>query len=324
MGTQARKGEHIQVVLREDVEYEKSAGFERISLRHTALAENDYEEVDLRTIFLGKKVNPMMISAITGGFAGAVEINRQLAACAEKHLLPFGLGSMRAMLEGIEEESYLVRKQCPSVPLVGNLGIAQLSSYEPERIEALVQKAELDALAIHLNPLQEILQPEGDRKFSGALGRIGKLCDSLSVPVIAKETGAGIGGGDARKLKEAGVKYVDVAGAGGTSWSKVEYMRGGKPPGFEEWGTPTVECIEECKGVLPLIGSGGVRSGIDAVKAIAIGADVAGAARPFLLAQDYDKLDEMAAEWVEQMKIAAFLCGAKRYAEVKKLKYSIV
>jgi len=323
MGTEERKGEHIAAVLKEDVEYKKSAGFERVELPHEALPDSDYSKVELKTNFLGKEVFPLMISAITGGFAGAVKINQDLAAAAEKYTLPIGLGSMRAMLEGAEEESYLVRKLCPSVPLVGNIGAVQLSEYPAERIETLVSKAELDAMAVHLNPLQEVLQPEGDVDFTGALENIEKLCSALSIPVIAKETGAGINRETAEKLKSAGVKWIDVAGSGGTSWSKVEYMRGGSPPGFGEWGTSTVDSILMCKGVLPLIGSGGVRSGIDAIKAIVVGAELAGAARPFLLAQDYKKLDEMVPEWIEQMKIAAFLTGCKNYEDLKKVKYEL-
>lgn len=323
MGTKERKGEHITAVLKKDVEYQKSAGFENVRLLHNALPEIDYSKIELKTKFLGKEVTPLMITAITGGFTGAVEINKQLAETAEKYGLPLGLGSMRAMVEGAEEESYLVKQYCPSVPLIGNIGIAQLASYPVDRIEGLVSKAELDGMAVHLNPLQEVLQPEGDKNFKGALELVGKLCEKLSVPVIAKETGAGINKDVAEKLKGVGVEWIDVAGAGGTSWSKVEYERGGTPPGFEEWGMPTVDSILMCKGVLPLIGSGGVRSGIDAVKAIVLGADIAGAARPFLLAYDYKTLDSMASEWVEQMKITAFLTGCKSYAELKKLKYAL-
>lgn len=323
MGTKERKGEHIAAVLKEDVEYEKSAGFENVRLLHNALPEIDYSSVEIKTKFLGKEVVPLMVTAITGGFAGAVEINKQLAETAEKHSLPLGLGSMRAMLEGAEEKSYLVREYCPSVPLIGNIGLAQLSAYPVERVEGLVSKAELDGMAVHLNPLQEVLQPEGDTDFSKGLELVEKLCEKLSVPVIAKETGAGISKEVAVKLKNAGVKWIDVAGAGGTSWSKVEYARGGTPPGFGEWGIPTVNSILMCKGVVPLIGSGGVRSGIDAVKAIVLGAEIAGAARPFLLAHDYGKLDSMASEWVEQMKITAFLSGCRSYPELKKLNYAL-
>jgi len=290
---------------------------------HEALPEIDYSKINLKTKFLGKEVTPLMITAITGGFSGAVPINTQLAEAAEKYSLPLGLGSMRAMLEGVEEESYLIKKICPSVPLIGNIGIAQLAEYEMDRFEALASRAELDAMAVHLNPLQEVLQPEGDTDFSESLKLIEKLVDKLSIPVIAKETGAGINKTTAERLKKAGVKYIDVAGSGGTSWSKVEYFRGGAPGGFEEWGIPTVDSLIECKGILRLIGSGGVRSGIDAVKAIVLGAEIAGAARPFLLAQDYQKLDEMVPEWLEQMRITAFLCGAKDYAELKKIKYKL-
>ncbi len=319
MGIEERKGEHIQAVLREDMEYSRKAGFEQVELPHKALPEMDFSEVDLHIKFLGKKAFPIMITAITGGFRGAVKINQDLALAAEKNSFPLGLGSMRPMLEGVESESYLIRKICPSVPIVGNVGIAQLAKYGPEKIEGLVSKAELDGMAVHLNPLQEILQPEGDRKFSGSLKLIEKLCAKLSVPVIAKECGAGVSRGVAKKLKEAGVGWIDVSGAGGTSWSKVEYARGGKPAGFEEWGIRTVDSIMMCRGTLPLIASGGVRSGIDCTKAVALGAELAGAARPFLVAQQEGKLDEIATEWVSQMKVSAFLCGCKTHADLLEL-----
>jgi isopentenyl-diphosphate delta-isomerase len=207
--------------------------------------------------------------------------------------------------------------------LVGNIGVAQLATCPLKKIEGLVSDAELDGMAVHLNPLQEMLQPEGDRNFSKSAEKIAELCDSLSVPVIVKETGAGIDGKTAKELKGLGVGWIDVSGAGGTSWSKVEYFRGGSPLGFGEWGNPTVECIMECKGILPIIGSGGVRSGIDAIKAIALGAEIAGAARPFLVARDYGKLGEMANEWVSQMKVAAFLCGCANHAQLKKIEYKL-
>ncbi|MEM4272400.1 MAG: type 2 isopentenyl-diphosphate Delta-isomerase [Candidatus Bilamarchaeaceae archaeon] len=319
MGIEERKGEHIRAVLREDMDYSRKAGFEQIELPHNALPELDFSEVDLGINFLGKTIFPIMITAITGGFRGAIRINRELAEAAERNSFPLGLGSMRAMLEGVESESYLVRKICPSVPLVGNVGIAQLAKYGPEKIEWLVSKAELDGMAVHLNPLQEMLQPEGDRVFSDSLKLIERLCSRLSVPVVAKECGAGISREVAKKLKEAGVKWIDVSGAGGTSWSKVEYARGGSPPGFEEWGIKTVDSIMMCRGIAPLIASGGVRSGIDCAKAVALGAEIAGAARPFLIAQQEGKLDSMAARWISQMKVAAFLCGCKTHSDLKGL-----
>lgn len=319
MGIEERKGEHINAVLREDMEYARKAGFEQVELPHKALPEMDFSEVDLHVKFLGKKVFPIMITAITGGFRGAVKINQDLAAVAEKNSFALGLGSMRPLLEGVESESYLVRKICPSVPLIGNIGVAQLAKNGVEKIEGLVSKAELDGMAVHLNPLQEILQPEGDRKFSGSLKLIEKLCSKLSVPVVAKECGAGISRGVAIHLKEAGVSWIDVSGAGGTSWSKVEYARGGNPPGFEEWGIRTVDSIMMCRGIVPLIASGGVRSGIDCAKAVALGAEIAGAARPFLVAQQEGKLEGIASEWVSQLKIAAFLCGCKTHADLKEL-----
>lgn len=168
-----------------------------------------------------------------------------------------------------------------------------------------------------------MVQPEGDRNFHGVLKNIDKVCRVVDVPVMVKETGAGINRDVALKLREAGVKWIDVAGGGGTSWSKVEYERGGRPKGFEEWGIPTAVSIMMCKDVLPLVGSGGIRNGVDAAKAVAMGASVAGASRPFLLAYEDNRLDSTCAEWVLQMKICALLTGSKDIAGLKKAPFAV-
>jgi len=320
--TEKRKEEHVKIVLKKTTQYHKSAGFENVDFVHCALPEVDFSSVNLSTKFLGKKLNyPIMITAITGGYSGGGHINRQLAEIAEKYGLAMGLGSQRAMIENPNiTETFAVRKLAPSIPIVANIGAIQLKQYSLRKVETLVSLIEADALAVHLNPLQEVIQPEGDKDFAGVLGAIRRLCNDIDVPVIVKETGTGISTEVAFKLKEAGVKYLDVAGSGGTSWSRVEYLRKGPVKGFEEWGIPTVDSILMCRGVLPLIASGGVRNGIDAAKSIALGADIAGAAYPFLKALNEKKIDEMIGEWEMQMKIAAFLTGSKDYEELKKAK----
>jgi isopentenyl-diphosphate delta-isomerase len=318
--TESRKKDHVELVLKEGAQYGKTNGLERHEFLHNALPELDFNAIDLSSLFLGKELEmPLMITGMTGGYKDAEEINKDLAQAAEKHGLMFGLGSQRAMLEQPElKKTYYVRDVAPKVFLVSNIGAYQLKKYATDQIAKLVSDTEADVLAIHLNPLQEIIQPEGDRDFSNILEVIGKVCEKVSEPVIVKETGAGISAETAFKLKQVGVKAIDVSGAGGTSWSAVEYLRGGKVPGFEDWGIPTAEAVKMCKGILPLIASGGVRNGIEAAKCLALGADVAGAAYPFLKAQREGRLDEELAIWEQQLKICAFLTGSKTLADLKK------
>jgi isopentenyl-diphosphate delta-isomerase len=318
-----RKKEHVEISLRAASQYVVGAGFGKIKLIHNALPELDLDKVNLSSKFLGRKIRyPLMITAMTGGYPRAKEINRKLAGAAEKHGVALGLGSQRAMTEkpGLAD-TFKVRKYAPSVPIVANIGAVQLKKYPLKSVEKLVSDVEADGLAVHLNALQEVIQPEGDKDYSGVLRAIAKTCDKLDVPVIVKETGAGIDRDVAEKLKVAGVSWIDVSGAGGTSWSRIEYLRSKKTVrGFEEWGIPTVECLMMCRGVLPLIASGGVRNGIDAAKAIALGADMAGAAQPFLKALTKRKLDYELDMWGKQLRIAAFLTGSRDVAHLKAAK----
>jgi isopentenyl-diphosphate delta-isomerase len=213
-----------------------------------------------------------------------------------------------------------VRDVAPGIPLLANIGAFQLKKYSFSQIESLVHSIEADALAIHLNPLQEVIQPEGDTDFSGVLDAISRTCGKLGVPVVVKETGAGISQDVALKLKDAGAAYIDVAGAGGTSWSKVEYMRAGSVPGFEDWGIPTLDCLIQCRGVLPMIASGGIRDGIDGAKAIALGADMCGAAYPFIRSLRDRSLGPYIQSFIRQMKICAYLTGSRTHADLKKAK----
>ncbi len=322
--TESRKKQHVDIVLAKDVQYSRTTGLERAELMHDALPEVDFDSIDLSVKFLGKKISyPLLISAMTGGYPEAKRINEELAEAAQKHKIAFALGSQRAMLENPSlRETYYVRRVAPDIPVIGNIGAVQLKRYPVDKALGLVSSVEADALAVHLNPLQEAIQPEGDRDFAGVLSAIEKLCDKADVPIIAKETGTGISQDVALRLKAAGVKWLDVAGAGGTSWSKVEYARNGATPGFGEWGIPTLDSIIQCRGVLPLIASGGIRSGIDAAKCVALGAELAGAAYPFLKALDQSqaKLDMLLGDWESQMKKAAFLTGSRDVEALKKAK----
>ncbi len=320
--TESRKKDHVELVIKKGAQYEKSAGFERISFVHDALPELSLDSVDLGTEFFGKRVRyPLLITGMTGGYKDAIDINKALAAAAEAHGLAFGVGSQRAMIEKPElAKTYRVRDVAPSIPLLSNIGAFQLKRYSVAQIESLISAIDADGLAVHLNPLQEVIQPEGDTDFSGVLDAIRKTCETLSVPVLVKETGAGISQDVAIRLKEAGVKYLDVSGSGGTSWSKVEYLRNGNIPGFEDWGIPTVEARIQCRGVLPMVASGGIRDGLDASKAIALGADMCGAAYPFIKAHRDRALDEYVALFTKQMRVCAYLTGSRTLDALKKAK----
>lgn len=311
----SRKDAHLDIAAKKDVQYEKSGGFDDVMLAHCALPEADLAKVDTSVEFLGKKLSaPILITGMTGGTPRGGQINRKLAEAAEKEKIAMGLGSQRAMLKDkAAAEFFRVKKICPSVPLIGNIGAVQLREYTPKQIEGMCSDIEADALNLHLNPLQEAIQPEGDTDFSGVLGKIKELCDTLKLPVIAKETGAGITAPIAKLLFDARCQYVEVSGSGGTSWSKVEYERGGRLPGFENWGFPTVAAVAEVAPLGKTIASGGVRSGIDIAKSIALGAKLGGAAMPFFNAENPAKL---AALWREQIRTSAFLCGCKNMDEL--------
>jgi isopentenyl-diphosphate delta-isomerase len=317
--TENRKRQHVDLVLRKGMQYEKKTGLEKLEYEHCALPELNITDIDLSASFLGKKVRfPLIIEAMTGGYTQAGEINKNLAECAEKHGLAFALGSQRAMIEdNALTETYLIRDVAPTVPLIANIGAVQLKQYDSKVIENMVAAVDADALAVHLNPLQEAIQPEGDHDFSGICKALLAIKNCLGVPIIVKETGAGISQEVAIRLREVGVTMIDVAGAGGTSWSRVEYGRNGITPGFEEWGVPTVECVHACREVLPTIASGGIRSGIDVCKVITMGAIMAGAAYPFLKAWKNKRIEEEIRLWEQQMIITAFLTGSRNIEELR-------
>ncbi|MEM4554892.1 MAG: type 2 isopentenyl-diphosphate Delta-isomerase [Candidatus Anstonellaceae archaeon] len=322
MKIKARKKEHVDAAMKRQVEYLTSSGFSDIRFVHNSLPELDFDAIDTTCQLFSKKLAaPIIISGMTGGYPHAKKINLSLAVAAEKEGVAFGLGSQRAMLEHPETaQTYKVRKVAPSIPIIGNIGACQLSFFEPAKVQEALDEVEADALAIHLNPLQEMVQPEGDRKFSGILAKIEQFCKEISLPIIVKETGAGISGQVAVDLKKVGVAMVDVSGAGGTSWSKVEYLRSKQRPTFAEWGNPTSLCIAQCAGILPTIASGGLRSGLDAAKAIALGASFAAAALPFIKSKN-PQLE--IATWKQELATAMLLSGSKDLAALSKAKIVI-
>ncbi len=309
--------------LESEAEYSFSAGFECYRFLHNALPELDLQEVSTKTQFLGKEVSfPFVFEAMTGGCEKGGHLNKLLAEVAEEERVAFGLGSQRAMLEHRElKDTFFVRDVAPSIPIIANIGAPQLRELSKEEVEWLVSSVEADALAIHLNALQEAIQPEGQACYRGVLAQIAKVVDWLDVPVIVKETGAGISADVAERLKSAGVAWVDVAGAGGTSWSKIEYRRNpAAVPGFEDWGIPTALAVEMVSPILPTIASGGIRSGIDGAKALCLGAKMFGAARPFLVAAEKNRAEvqRLVRLWREQLRLVQFLLGVKEVTGLKK------
>jgi isopentenyl-diphosphate delta-isomerase len=284
------------VNLEEDVASGLTTGLEILRFEHNALPELDLSKVDLGLEFLGRQLgSPLLISSMTGGTPRAAEINRQLAIAAQETRVAMGLGSQRVALEDPElADTFNVRPLAPDIILLANLGAVQLNyGYGLDEAKRAVDMIEADALVLHFNALQEALQPEGDTNFSGLLGKIESLCSALEVPIVAKEVGWGISASSARRLVNVGVDVIDVAGAGGTSWSQVEMHRAedegqaALAAQFVDWGIPTADALRKIHAELPeipLIASGGLRSGLDIAKCIALGADLAGMAGPFLRA----------------------------------------
>ena len=341
--TPGRKKDHVDICLTEDVAYhEKTAGFERIEFIHNALPELDLKEIDTSTSFLKKKLSfPLMITGMTGGYDGAIKINGDLALVCEEKKLALGLGSQRQALEDDSQlESYnIVRKNAPTIPIIGNIGAAQIvKGLDMKRLQKLLDDIEADALAVHLNALQEAVQFEGDVNFSGVLNGIAKLIKKLKIPVIAKETGAGISYSAAKRLYEIGVEYIDVSGSGGTSWSAVESFRKHKGDSsedknrlakkFRNWGIPTVTCIQDVSQIkrITVIASGGIKDGVDIAKSIALGATVAGMARPLLKVLMENGTQELGNEVdfiQKELKLAMFLTGSKNMRKLRKAEFTI-
>lgn len=330
--TPTRKAEHLRINIERDVAGKDIvAGWGAYRFAHRALPEIDLADVDPSTeIFRRSLAAPVLISCMTGGTSEARRINRRLARVAQSLGFAMGLGSGRALIESPDSvETFDVRSLAPDAALFANLGAVQLNKgYGVDQCRRLVELLRADALVLHLNPLQEALQPEGDTCFRGLLAQIERLCSVAGFPVVVKEVGWGIAAADVRALFDAGVAAVDVAGAGGTSWSEVERYRIAKPwrrrvaAAFAGWGIPTARALIEARAVAPsetLIASGGIRSALDAAKALALGADLVGIAGPFLRAAD-DGLDtalELGHEIAETLRIAMFCVGARRPADLR-------
>jgi isopentenyl-diphosphate Delta-isomerase len=328
--TKQRKADHIRICLEEDVQFRATSGLEKYHFTHRCLPEIDYADLEIKTTFLGKSLGaPLLISSMTGGTAQAQQINQRLAIVAQTYGLAMGVGSQRVAIEQAQTApTFQVRSIAPDILLFANLGAVQLKyGYGVEQCQKAVDLLQADALILHINPLQECIQPQGDLNFSGLLAKIAVVCEKLTVPVIAKEVGNGISAAMAKQLINAGVQAIDVAGAGGTSWSLVESQRAPndllKQLGrtFGDWGIPTAECLVDINHTypqMPLIASGGLRNGLDIAKSIGLGAGLAGMALPFLQAADIseaaviDRVELLIAE----LKTAMFCTGSRQLSDL--------
>jgi isopentenyl-diphosphate delta-isomerase len=321
----SRKADHIRINLEEDVRSGLTTGLERYRFIHQALPEIDLDQVDLRLSMFEKTLRaPILISSMTGGTKEAGAINQTLAAAAQESGVAMGLGSQRAAVEHPELAwTFQVREVAPDILLFANLGAVQLNySYGVEQCLRAIEMIQADALILHLNALQEAVQPEGDTHFAGLLDKIEVICRALPVPVIAKEVGWGFSERAASQLAGAGVSAIDVAGAGGTSWTQVEMHRARTESGarlaaaFINWGIPTAESIMNVRRAapdLPVIASGGLRNGLDIAKCIALGARMGGMASPFLKAasQSLEQTIETIQEIRHEIQVCMFAAGAR-------------
>ncbi len=331
-----RKEEDIELILKEGVQSRATTLLECVKLIHNALPELSFDEIDLSTEFLGHKFSfPILIDSMVGGSPKAKELNRNLALAAEELGIGMGVGSQRAALEdeGLADSYKVVREVAPNAFVMANIGAAQLKSMKKRELKKLIDMVEADALAIHLNPLQELIQPEGETDFRGVLEKIDEISDL--VPVIVKEVGAGISREVAIKLELAGVSAINVAGLGGTSWAGVESLRA---RGIDErkemlgellwdWGIPTAASLIEVRNAvkIPVIASGGLRNGLEVAKCIALGADMTAMAYPLLKAASKSKEEvvEFLKDRALELKAAMFLVGARNVEELKGARYVI-
>ncbi len=328
--THTRKTNHIRINLEEDVQSGITTGLERYAFIHQALPELDLDEIDLKLTLFGHTLPaPLFISSMTGGTKEAAEINRTLAAAAQEMGIPMGVGSQRvALLDTSSQGSYQLRPIAPDILLFANLGAVQLNyGLGVKDCQKVVDMLDADGLILHLNPLQEAVQPEGETNFAGITEKIRHICAALDVPVIVKEVGWGLSKQAARALVEAGVSALDVAGAGGTSWSEVEMHRAETEmqrelaASFLDWGIPTAESIQMVREIapdIPLFASGGLRTGMDIAKCIALGATMGGMASPFLKAATHsvDRTLETIQTIIKEIRVSMFAAGVSDLNEL--------
>ncbi|MEX0608345.1 MAG: type 2 isopentenyl-diphosphate Delta-isomerase [Balneolaceae bacterium] len=326
-----RKKDHVELTVTDGTQYQKSPGFEAYQFLHNALPEVDFDEVSTEADLLNRSFSmPLFISSMTGGYADAGPVNSVIAEFCEANNLPFGVGSQRAMLEddALASTFSVVRKKAPNAFICSNIGGAQLiGGLSSKHLKKMTDSIQANAIIVHLNPLQELMQPEGDRNFKGILNGIEQLVKDAELPVIVKETGAGISGYVARKLLNVGVQVIDVSGAGGTSWAKVENFRSSNEAanhGFDEWGISTVESLRQLSSLqwergFGIIASGGIRSAFDMAKSLCLGAHFTATAQPIIKAviQDgYSGLEKLVQNYQKDLKTILTLLGCSEVSEL--------
>ncbi len=329
----ARKRDHLRIALGDaDVGFTGlTTGLDEVRVRARALPGHDLADVDLSVDLWGRRLAaPLLVSCMTGGVTESGPVNRSLAVAAQEHGVALGLGSGRVLLEGAADPgTFRVRDAAPDVLLLANLGAVQLHAYGPDDCARLVDACQADALVLHLNAVQEAVQPGGDTVFGGLLALIAGVCARLDQPVVVKEVGFGMAPEDVAALAGAGVAGVDVAGAGGTNWARVEGLRDGRAgevaAAFGDWGWPTARCVRHAREVLDaagspaqLIGSGGLRHGVDALKVLCLGADLAGVARGLLAAgaEGPAAASRAVGALVAQLRVGAWAAGARTVGDL--------
>jgi isopentenyl-diphosphate delta-isomerase len=334
-----RKREGIEIPLKENIQGKKNSTYlEYVKLFHNALPELDFDEIDLSCTFLGKSFSaPLIIDSMTGGTDEAFLINKRLGQIAEKYGLGMGLGSQRAGLksEKLVDSYSIARKVAPNAFLIANIGGAQLSEgLSTSDVKKIIKMINADALAIHLNPLQELIQPEGEPRFRGILKKIAHLVNEIEIPVIVKEVGSGISADVALRLKSAGVESINIAGSGGTSWAGIEKIRADQHHEhiksklgelFWDWGIPTaLSILLVSKSVkMPIIASGGLRNGLEIAKCLILGSDLCAMAFPFLrkASESEEELENFTKLILTEIKSTMFLLGAKNIKSLKNTRY---
>lgn len=326
-----RKKDHVELTVTEGTQYSQPSGFDQFYFNHNALPEVDINDISTEANLLGRTFSfPLFISSMTGGYADAGPVNAIIAEFCETNNLPFGVGSQRAMLENktLTKTFTVVREKAPTAFICANIGGAQLiNGFSKDKIMLLTSSIEANAIIVHLNPLQELMQPEGDTNFKGVLKGIEELVDDAHVPVMVKETGAGVSKYVAKRLLNIGVEVLDVAGAGGTSWAKVEnYRTSNKAPNhnFDNWGIPTVECLKQISTLqwernFGLIASGGIRSAHDIAKAMCLGASFTASAQPIIKSISeggLEALQQLFDHWKNDLKIILTLLGCSSISEL--------
>jgi len=332
MKTSDRKKDHVSLTVSGEVDYDIPTGFEQFRFKHNALPEVNFNEIDTTTTLLGRSFDfPLFISSMTGGYREGGSVNSIIAEFCEQNNLPFGVGSQRVALEepDTRKSFEIVRKKAPTAFIASNIGGCQLiGNMAPSSIRHMTEMIEADAIIVHLNPLQELMQPEGDKNFEGITKGIEHLINTTLLPVIVKETGGGISGEVGKKLIDLGVSVVDIAGAGGTSWSKVENKRNihnnATNELFDNWGIPTVQCLLELSAVrqnsdVEIIASGGIKNSFDIAKALCLGANFTAMAQPVIKAVMNNGLEGMNILFNQLKKqVTTIMClsGAKKISDL--------